>query len=90
MFSEGCWTCDDDVLQAMLQALVDPRAPSTPEAERSHALYAAGRYGGLVLLEHGWVKADMPPPEITMEDIVGKRPEDRAKAGWLSWMKRKK
>ena len=25
-FSQGCWTCEDDALQAMLEALVDPRA----------------------------------------------------------------
>lgn len=83
----GCWRCDDDALLAMLQSMVDPRAPHTSEAEREHARYAAGRFGGLILLESGWVRADHPAPEITLADITGGKP--REKAGWLSWMKKR-
>ncbi|MFD1730880.1 hypothetical protein ACFSC4_06970 [Deinococcus malanensis] len=43
-FSQGCWSCDDDSLLAMLEALADPRA-RTEQEEREHAIYAAGRLG---------------------------------------------
>lgn len=88
-YAHGAWNCEDDSLQAMLQSLVDPRAPHTDEVEREHALYAAGRFGGLVLLDTGWVPADHPAPEITLDDILGHKKPDRAKAGWLSWLKRR-
>jgi|GEM_PF-3398306 len=74
-YSHGRWECMDDSLQAMLQSLVDPRADHTPEHEREHALYAAGRFGGLVLLETGWVAAEHPPPEITMEMLMPEKPK---------------
>ena len=91
VFSQGCWSCDDDALQAMLQSLVDPRFPFTDEAEREHGMYAAGRFGGLILMETGWVVADHPAPEITMEDLTGRRPKEREreKGGWFSWLKRR-
>lgn len=96
IYSSGSWACDDDALQAMLQSLVDPRMVDRDGHEREHAFYAAGRFGGLVLVEHGWVPADHPPPEITMEDLTGRpapREETRAGGqkggGWLSWLKRK-
>ncbi len=87
-FQAGCWTCADDALLAMLQSLVDPRDPHTPEAERTHALHAAGRFGGLILLDGHWVRADHPAPEITLADIAGGG--RGAKAGWLSWVKMQK
>ena len=84
-FCAGCWTCDDDALLAMLQSLVDPRDPHTQEVEQAHALYAAGRFGGAVLLEGGWLPADHPAPDLTLADI-GRRGQ---KAGWLPWLKKR-
>ncbi len=55
LFDGGQWQCADDSLQAMLQSFVDPRMPLTRQAELEHAYYAAGRFGGLVLTETGWV-----------------------------------
>lgn len=67
-FALGQWTCEDESIQAMLQALADPRA-QTPEAEQEHALYAAGRFGGLISTPHGWEAAPHPEAEIRMEDF---------------------
>ncbi|SMB94306.1 hypothetical protein [Deinococcus hopiensis] len=86
-FAGGQWTCADDSLQAMLQALADPRA-TTPEQEHVHALYAAGRFGGLIATPQGWEAAPHPEAEIRMEDIAPtRRPEQ---SGWLSFLKRKR
>lgn len=85
-FSQGCWDCEDESIRALLQALADPRA-HTPEDEEKHGLYAAGRYGGLILLRGEWQSAPHPEPEIRMEDIApAGRPE---KAGWLSFLRKR-
>ena len=69
----------------MLQALADPRATSE-EAERRHALYAAGRFGGQVAVGDGWEAA--PLPEIRMEDLA---PAGRVQAtGWLSFLRKRR
>lgn len=86
-FSGGCWTCEDDSLQAMLQALADPRA-TTAEQERLHALYAAGRFGGLIATEQGWEVAPHPEAEIRMEDFAPTRPAQRP--GLLGLLRRKR
>lgn len=86
-FSRGCWTCDDDSLQAMLEALADPRALSE-EAERTHALYAAGRFGGHILSGEVWEPAPHPEAEIRITDFAPARQPERA--GWLSFMRRRK
>lgn len=86
-FARGCWTCEDDALQAMLEALVDPRA-LTAEQERAHALYAAGRYGGLILTPQGWEPAPLPAPEIRLEDFAPARHPERA--GWLSFLRKRR
>lgn len=86
-FAAGHWSCDDDSLQAMLEALADPRA-LTPEQERDHAWYAAGRFGGLVATEGGWEAAPHPEAEIRLQDLApGGRPE---RVSWLSLLKRKR
>lgn len=87
IFSRGCWTCDDDSLQAMLEALADPRAV-TPEQEHAHALYAAGRFGGLIATESGWEAAPHPEAEIRLEDVAPLRHPERA--GWLSFLRRRR
>ncbi len=89
VFSGGAWSCDDDSLLAMLQSLADPRLAKTDDAEREHALYCAGRFGGLILLETGWVPAPHPEPEIRLEDFTGGKPKEKA-GGWLSWLRPKK
>ncbi|RJF71468.1 hypothetical protein D3875_07700 [Deinococcus cavernae] len=86
IFTQGCWVCEDESLQAMLQALADPRAV-TPEQEHQHALYAAGRYGGLIALPHGWEAAPLPAPEIRMEDLL---PPKEKGGGLLGFLRRKK
>lgn len=86
-FSQGYWVCEDQSLQAMLQALADPRA-LTPEEEHQHALYAAGRYGGLIAQPHGWEAAPLPAPEIRAEDLL---PHAKAKSGGLlGFLRRRK
>ena len=85
-FTQGRWTCADESLQAMLQALADPRA-TTPDEEHRHALYAAGRYGGLIHEIHGWVVAPLPAPEIRMEDLL---PGKKEGGGLLGFLRRKK
>ncbi|CAM3636177.1 hypothetical protein [Deinococcus frigens] len=86
-FSQGCWNCDDDSLQAMLQGMADPRALSQAQ-EHEHALYAAGRFGGLIATPLGWEAAPHPEAEIKLEDFApGPRPE---RAGWLSFLRKKK
>jgi hypothetical protein len=67
-FRAGVWSCEDDSLRAMLEALVDPRA-CTPDEERAHALYAAGRLGGMIAGPLGWELAPHPEAEIRMEDL---------------------
>lgn len=86
-FSQGCWTCDDDSLQAMLEALADPRA-LTPEQEIAHAWYAAGRFGGLVATEQGWEVAPHPEAELHLADFAPTQQPGRA--GWLSFLRRRK
>ena len=86
-FTQGHWACDDESLQAMLQSLADPRAV-TEEQERTHALYAAGRLGGLISTEYGWEAAPHPEAEIRMEDFAPARQPERA--GWLSFLRRRK
>ncbi|WP_019009545.1 hypothetical protein [Deinococcus aquatilis] len=94
-FTQGHWTCDDDSLLAMLEALADPRA-NTEEQEHLHALYAAGRFGGAVATPEGqWQTAPHPEAEIKLEDFApatrSSTPESLAnKAGWLGFLKRKK
>jgi hypothetical protein len=73
----------------MLQSMVDPRVVHSPETERTHALYAAGRFGGLILTETGWTPAPHPEPEIRLEDFTGGKPKEKA-GGWLSWLRPKK
>ncbi|EYB68452.1 hypothetical protein DEIPH_ctg023orf0042 [Deinococcus phoenicis] len=86
-FSQGHWACDDDSLQAMLEALADPRAISE-EAEQEHARYAAGRFGGLIATPGGWEAAPHPDAEIHMTDFAPARQPERA--GWLSFLRRRK
>ncbi|WP_221088137.1 hypothetical protein [Deinococcus aquaedulcis] len=87
VFTQGQWACDDESLQAMLQALADPRA-MTEEQEREHALYAAGRFGGLIATAYGWEAAPHPEAEIRMEDFAPARAPERA--GWLSFLRKKR
>ncbi|AFZ66464.1 hypothetical protein [Deinococcus peraridilitoris] len=89
IYDQGAWTCDDDSLTAMLQSMVDPRAVHTADHEREHALYAAGRFGGLILLETGWVPAEHPAPEITLEDLTGRKPGSESRSGLFSFFKRR-
>lgn len=86
-FSQGHWRCDDDSLQAMLEALADPRATSE-EQERDHARYAAGRFGGLVATAHGWEPAPHPEAEIKLGDFAPARQPEQA--GWLSFLRKRK
>lgn len=79
VFTQGHWSCPDESLQAMLQAMADPRAMSEVQ-ERAHALYAAGRLGGLVATELGWEAAPEPEPEIRLEDVM---PQKEKRAGGL-------
>lgn len=80
-FSQGCWSCDDDSLLALLEALADPRA-RTEQEEREHAVYAAGRLGGLIATPYGWEAAPMPAPEITLGDVMpGPVPRDSGRSG---------
>ena len=85
-FTLGRWTCEDESLQAMLQALADPRA-TTSDDELHHARYAAGRYGGLIYEPHGWVAAPLPPPVIRAEDLG---PVTREGGGLLGFLRRRK
>lgn len=77
IFNQGLWACDDESLEAMLQALADPRA-MTAEEEEKYALYAAGRYGGLIYRTHGWEAAPLPEPEIKMEDFQPQKKQPKA------------
>lgn len=86
-FSQGCWTCGDDSLKAMLEALADPRA-LTAEQEHAHAVYAAGRYGGHILVGEVWELAPHPEAEIKMSDIAP--PGRPAGAGWLTFLRKKR
>ncbi len=76
-FSQGCWDCEDDSLRSMLEAMADPRA-RTPEEEHRHALYAAGRYGGLIAVGEEWQTAPHPDPEMALGDMA---PAARATEG---------
>lgn len=86
-FSQGCWACEDDSLLALLDALADPRA-RTPEQERAHALYAAGRYGGTVATAEGWEEAPHPAPELRLADFAPAAAPEQA--GWLSFLRRRR
>lgn len=86
-FSQGCWACEDDSLLALLQALADPRA-CAPEQERAHALYAAGRYGGMIASADGWEEAPHPAPELRLADFVP--PTAPQQAGWLGFLRRRR
>ncbi|WP_027460068.1 hypothetical protein [Deinococcus murrayi] len=86
-FAQGRWACADETLQAMLQALADPRATS-PDAEFKHARYAAGRFGGQVAVGDGWEAAPLPEPELRLEDFA---PSGRPQAaGWLSFLRKRR
>jgi hypothetical protein len=87
VFTRGCWTCEDESLLAMLESLADPRAVTEAE-EHAHALYAAGRYGGVIAVGEGWEAAPHPAPEIRLEDFAPARQPERA--GWLSFLRRRK
>lgn len=87
VFEGGQWRCDDDSLQAMLQSMVDPRHVGDEAAEHEHALYCAGRFGGLIHSELGWEVAPHPEPEIRMEDLVPEKPE---RGGLLGLFRRKR
>jgi hypothetical protein len=87
VFTGGHWNCPDDSLQAMLEALADPRALDE-QAEREHALYCAGKFGGLVHTPYGWEAAAHPEPEIRLEDFAPAHKPERA--GWLSFMRKRK
>ncbi|THF86261.1 hypothetical protein E7T09_13735 [Deinococcus sp. KSM4-11] len=89
VFSQGQWTCADESLQAMLEALADPRA-MTEEQEREHALYAAGRYGGLIATNLGWEAAPHPEAEIKLEDFQPRREPKKAGGGLLGGLFRRK
>lgn len=86
-FAAGHWVCSDDSLQAMLEGMADPRATS-PQAEREHALYCAGRFGGMVQTDLGWETAAHPEPEIRLEDFAPQHKPERA--GWLSFMRKRR
>lgn len=88
-FSKGVWSCEDTSLEAMLEALCDPRA-TTNEQEYKHALYAAGRYGGLISTENGWEAAPLPAPEIRMEDLQPKTKQSKQTKGGLFGLFRRK
>lgn len=94
IFNQGQWACDDESLEAMLQALSDPRA-MTAEEEEKYALYAAGRYGGLIFRPHGWEAAPLPEAEIKMEDFqppkksANKEPKESG-GGLFGMFRRKK
>lgn len=92
-FSQGVWHCEDTSLEAMLEALSDPRATSS-EQEYKHALYAAGRYGGLIATDNGWEAAPLPAPEIRMEDFQSKPKQPKAnkqtKGGFFGLFRRKR
>ena len=87
-FSQGCWSCDDDGLLAMLEALADPRA-RTPEAEHEHALYCAGRFGGMIWDNESWQMAALPEPELKVEDYVPPGPRQE-RSGWFPWNRKKR
>lgn len=87
VFAAGHWSCPDDSLQAMLEALADPRALDD-QAERQHALYCAGKFGGLVHTQYGWEAAAHPEPEIRLEDFAPQHKPERA--GWLSFMRKRR
>ena len=88
VFSQGHWACPDESLQAMLEALADPRALS-PEQEQAHALYAAGRYGGLIATDYGWEAAPHPEAEIKLEDFQPRREARKPGVGLLGLLRRK-
>ena len=88
-FSQGRWACEDESLEAMLQALADPRA-MTPEEEEKYALYCAGRYGGLIYRTYGWEAAPLPEPEIKMEDFQPPKKEASSGGGLFGLFRRKK
>jgi hypothetical protein len=89
VFTQGHWSCPDESLQAMLEALADPRALSD-EQEREHALYAAGRYGGLIATEYGWEAAPHPEAEIKLEDFQPRREPRKPGGGLLGGLLRRK
>ncbi|GAA5501852.1 hypothetical protein Dxin01_01591 [Deinococcus xinjiangensis] len=91
IFNQGLWACDDESLEAMLQALADPRA-MTAEEEEKYALYCAGRYGGLIYRSHGWEAAPHPEAEIKMEDFQPqkKAPNPNSGGGLFGMFRRKK
>ncbi len=86
-FSSGRWSCEDDGVLAMLEALADPRARTT-EAEYEHALYCAGRFGGSVWHQGEWRVAGLPEPEMTI-DFTPPAPRQE-RGGWLPWSRRKR
>ncbi|WP_309569537.1 hypothetical protein [Deinococcus sp.] len=89
VFSQGQWTCPDQSLQAMLEALADPRAV-TEEQEQEHALYAAGRYGGLIATNLGWEAAPHPEAEIKLEDFQPRREPKKTGGSLLGGLFRRK
>ncbi|AXG98021.1 hypothetical protein [Deinococcus wulumuqiensis] len=86
-FSQGCWDCEDDSLRSMLEAMADPRA-RTPEEEHRHALYAAGRYGGLIAVGEEWQTAPHPDPEMALGDMAPAAAPQ--KAGWLNFLRKRR
>ena len=58
------------------------------EQQRTRARYAAGHLGGLVGTEYGWEAGKHPEAEIKMEDFAPARQPERA--GWLSFLRRRK
>ncbi len=89
IFNQGHWACEDESLEAMLQALSDPRA-MTAEEEEKYALYAAGRYGGSIFRANAWEVAPLPEPEIKLEDFQPPRKEPGQGGGGLFGMFRRK
>ncbi len=87
-FTEGQWRCDDDGVLAMLDALADPRA-RTPDAEYEHALYCAGRFGGAVWTSGEWRAAELPEPEMKIDDYVPPKRKSEG-GGWFPWGRKKR
>ena len=65
-----------------------PTGRLTAEQERAHAIYAAGRYGGLILTPQGWEAVPLAAPEIRLADFAPARHPERA--GWLSFLRKRR
>jgi hypothetical protein len=81
--NNGKWSCTDDSLTAMLEALTDIHEIDKLD-DKAHALYAAGRLGGLLATEQGWQNVPYPEAKSSCTTKTARMP---TLTSWLGYIR---